>query len=61
MAKINNDNKKLAQAILENQGKEYEDWLNEKHQEIIVSNVKLLSEALKYKKDNRIKTNESRN
>lgn len=51
MAKVNSDNKKLAQTILESQGKSYEEWLNEKHQEVIVSNVKLLSEALKLKKD----------
>lgn len=51
MARLDNDNKKLAKAILESKGTSYEDWLNEKHKEVIVANVNLLSEALKCKKN----------
>lgn len=50
MARLDNDNKKLAKAILESKGTSYEEWLNEKHKEVIVANVNLLSEALKCKR-----------
>lgn len=41
------DNQKLAMDILQSQGKDYDEWLNEKHNELIISSVNLLSSALK--------------
>ena len=47
MAARSSENKKLAIAILESQGKNYDEWLNEKHNELIINSVGLLSKALK--------------
>jgi len=48
---INKEKKQLAESILKAKNKNYDDWLNEKHQEIIANNTSLLMEALKLKND----------
>lgn len=41
-------NKEMAALILKAQGKDYDDWLNERHQEVIGNNNSVLEEALAF-------------
>lgn len=48
--KIDKEAKELASSILEVKGIEYEDWLNEQHQNFIISNFEILKQGLSLKK-----------
>lgn len=50
-SKIDNETKTLAIAILEKQGVDPDDWLNERYSEVIASNSKILIECLKNSKN----------
>ncbi|MBU5228132.1 hypothetical protein KQI36_15985 [Clostridium senegalense] len=47
--KVNNESKELAKTILNVKGIDYDEWLEEKHKEIINENVSLLIESLQVK------------
>ncbi|CUQ30151.1 hypothetical protein [Clostridium baratii] len=50
-SKVDLKSKELAQAILQCSGIDYEDWLNEKHKELILNNSNVLVEALALKNE----------
>ncbi|MBD8045855.1 hypothetical protein [Clostridium faecium] len=49
--KIDNESKELAISILQSKGIDHEEWLNEKYEEVIASNTKILIECLALKKE----------
>lgn len=49
--KIDKDAKELVISILEVKSIEYEEWLNEQHQKLIVSNFEILKQGLSLKKE----------
>lgn len=44
--KIDKDIKEMAVAVIEANGKSYEEWLNEQHKNLIFSNSVLIKESL---------------
>jgi len=49
--KLDKDLKEIAVAILEANGKAYEEWLNEEHRNLIFKSSKLIREGLALKKE----------
>lgn len=49
--KIDKDCKELAMLILKERGIDYEDFLNEKHREVIQENTALIKEAIEFRKE----------
>lgn len=52
MNKRGSDQKALVEALLKQQGKTYDEWLEEKHMEYITQNADTLLSALTFKKEN---------
>lgn len=48
--KLDKEIKEIASAIIEANGKGYDEWLNEEHKKVIFNNSKLLKEVLMLKK-----------
>ncbi|BDU93161.1 hypothetical protein [Clostridium perfringens] len=46
MGKVKSKNEKLARQILENKGIKFEDWLEEKYQDVINENIELIISSL---------------
>lgn len=49
--KLDKDTKEIAVAIIEANGKTYEEWLNEQHRNLIFENSKLIKESLLLRKE----------
>ena len=49
--KLDKDMKDIASAIIEANGKTYEEWLNEQHRNLIFDNSKLIKESLLLRKE----------
>jgi len=46
LGKFKSKNEKLARQILENKGIKFEDWLEEKYQDLISENIELIINSL---------------
>lgn len=46
LGKVKSKNEKLARQILENKGIKFEDWLEEKYQDVINENIELIISSL---------------
>lgn len=55
------DAKELAKALLEKNGKKYDEWIHEKHIEIVINNLNLVKDALIDKKTTAPSVEEERN
>ncbi|MBD7916301.1 hypothetical protein H9660_14230 [Clostridium sp. Sa3CUN1] len=50
-SKLDMDSKELAMLILKERGIDYEDFLNEKHREVIQKNALFIKEAIEFKRE----------
>jgi len=49
--KLDKEIKEIAVAVIEANGKTYEEWLNREHEKIIYANAKIIKEGLNLRKE----------